>query len=333
MREKWNRGTALLELELDQLTGLIQHAFPRDRAVAAEFAEGGLANTNIKVRLQNHAQPILVRIFVRDPSAARKENAILHLIRQRDVPVPVPKVFDLIEPQDGLTEHPIIIMEYIDDASRFELHTAKLKQEEMMQVAQSIGKALAAVHSIKFDQFGFFDDALNVTTPITMDGAGLIAFAHEYLFERRGEEKLGAELTSDLLSFLDTYARILDIWNGSPCLTHSDFGPSNILVAHRQNRWQVAAILDWEFAFSGTPFFDFGNLLRGAVGEFPHFNQMLAESYVDAGGTLPANWRQMSLLVDLTAWLDFLVRPNAGSELVNDARRIIKSTITTCNLL
>lgn len=323
MREKWTRETELVELNDDQLTSLIQCAFPGDRVVAAEFAQGGLANTNIRVRLEKYQAPLLVRVFVRDPGEAQKEFALLQ--RLQNV-VPVPKVFSFAASDAA------IVMEYIEDATRLELHVDELSTQEVMQVGAALGKTLAAIHSIKFDEFGFFDHRLKVVAPITMDGAALIRFAHEYLYEKGAEARLGSDLSRELIAFLDEHASLLDRWNGSPCLTHSDFGPSNILIRRRGGSWDVAAILDWEFAFAGTPLFDFGNLLRGSLGEFPHFEQQLSSSYLEAGGILTEEWRQMSKLVDLTAWLDFLVRPNVGSELVNDARRIVSATITTCKV-
>ena len=45
-------------------------------------------------------------------------------------------------------------------------------------------------------------------------------------------------------------------------LVHGDFGAANILVRQVQGAWQVAAVIDWEFAFAGTPLFDLGHFLR-----------------------------------------------------------------------
>ncbi len=92
--------------------------------------------------------------------------------------------------------------------------------------------------------------------------------------------------------------------------------------------WSMAlrcrAVLDWEFAFSGNPAFDFGNLLRANFG--PAFEQCLAAAYREAGGQLPDDWRRISLMADLYSWLDFLNRPSAGPALIADAERIMRDT-------
>jgi len=98
---------------------------------------------------------------------------------------------------------------------------------------------------------------------------------------------------------------------------------SNILV----NGVHVAAVVDWEYAFSGAPFMDFGNLLRPPLGELPGFEEGVARGYRAAGGVLPDDWRKRSLHIDLGAWAGFLGRPHITEALANDARRTIARTI------
>jgi aminoglycoside phosphotransferase (APT) family kinase protein len=137
----------------------------------------------------------------------------------------------------------------------------------------------------------------------------------------------GARATVALLAYVEREGRRLDAWLGRPCLTHGDFNGANILIRRLGPAWEVAAVLDWEFAFSGSPAFDFGNLLRPPLGQREGFVRAVAEAYVEAGGYLPGEWRAISCLADLYAWADFLNRPNAGAALIKDARRIIRKII------
>jgi hypothetical protein len=73
--------------------------------------------------------------------------------------------------------------------------------------------------------------------------------------------------------------------------------------------------------------FDFGNLLRSPHGSVPGFAESVEAGYRSGGGQLPSQWRKMSLLTDLTAWIDFMTRPNPGENLILDAQRVITSTI------
>ena len=89
----------------------------------------------------------------------------------------------------------------------------------------------------------------------------------------------------------------------------------------------MAAVLDWEFAFAGSPFFDLGNLLRPPLGSRPGFADAVAAGYRTAGGDLPPEWRRMAALADLFSWAEFLTRPTVSDAVVNTARQRITETM------
>ncbi len=110
MRENWNRATEHLSLTDAELESLLMPAFPSARIVKAEIAEGGLANTNIKVSLAEPAiyRPVLVRFFVREAAQAAKEYRLSQLPELRAV---MPQYFFLGE-SNAVTGHPYVIMEW-----------------------------------------------------------------------------------------------------------------------------------------------------------------------------------------------------------------------------
>jgi aminoglycoside phosphotransferase (APT) family kinase protein len=321
MRNSWNRATSVLDFGTEQLTTLIAPAFPGCRVVECAQTEGGLANTNIRLRLSD-GRCLLLRLFVRDPRQAAKEwklNALVH----KSVPSPEFMHFSADNPISG---HPYILMEWIDGV-RLESVLSNLDENEARALARCVGEALAAVHDFKFANFGFFDEELQVREPIDLGGAGLISYAKQCLVDGIGGKRLGERLTERVLEFLEEESGLLDEWDGKPCLSHSDFGGSNILVYKGITGWKVAAVLDWEFAFSGTPFFDFGNLLRDPTGSTAGFETSFEDGYRSAGGKLPQEWRRMSRLADLTAWMEFMTRNDPGDALICDAQRIITHTM------
>lgn len=322
MRSGWSRGTNLLEFSAAELTELLRPAVSNPVIESFVHTKGGLANTNITVQLKDHEKPLLMRFIVRDPQQAQKEFAILSLVSKK-VPVGSPIYFS---ETNSLSGHPYLVREWIS-GERLENAIETMSPEETSSIAYEIGKTLAAVHSFKFPQAGFLDGKLNIETNIDVGSAGLIEFAKECLIDGIGGARLGTELTNSVMSFLRIKAPMLDEWQAEPCLTHSDFGGSNILVSNERGVWKVAAVLDWEFAFSGTPFFDFGNLLREPLQSVPDFLGSVYSGYIHAGGQLPDNWRQLSLLTDLTAWFDFLTRPTANDVLISDAARVIDGTM------
>jgi aminoglycoside phosphotransferase (APT) family kinase protein len=96
---------------------------------------------------------------------------------------------------------------------------------------------------------------------------------------------------------------------GSRQLVHSDYNGKNLLAVCRGGRWLISAVLDWEFAFSGSPLTDVGNMLRFRDRYPPGFTDGFLAGYQDAGGQLPPRWREISEALDLYALADFLTRP------------------------
>jgi aminoglycoside phosphotransferase (APT) family kinase protein len=289
---------------------------------------GGLANTNLRLRLSNGGPPVLLRFYVRSPGAASIEHAIHQRVAGQ---VPVPAWF-YFAPDNPLTHHPYALLEWVD-GMRLELAAPTLEAAQLAVLGRAVGASLAGIHAVTFPLTGFFDADLRVAQPISVGRDGLVGYLHQCLVEGRGGARLGAALTQALLAHTATAGVLLDTWDGPPCLVHGDFGGSNLLVRSGPAGWQVAAVLDWEFAFSGSPFFDLGNLLRPPLGDRPGFAEAVHAGYMAAGGRLPAAWRPMSRLADLLAWADFLNRPVASDRLIRDARANIERTLAGAQAL
>ncbi len=322
MREGWNRATALIELSNNEVEVLLHPFLPDIKVTAVEPTSGGLANTNLKICIAGDEEPLLMRFCIRDPGSVGKEFRLLELVGAT-VPVPHLCHFSKDNPING---HPYILMQWVE-GKRLETVVDVLNATEIAHLGESLGKTLAGIHSFHFEHQGFFDENLNVGSPLEMGGKGLLSYVRECLSNPIAEQRIDAQLAERLLVFLERENSILDDWVGDPCLTHCDFNGSNILVNKTADRWQVAAVLDWEFAISATPFFDFGNLLRVPVGALPGIEESVEKGYKNAGGELPKEWRKMSKLTDLTAWIEFLTRESAGPQLISDAQAQIVKTI------
>jgi aminoglycoside phosphotransferase (APT) family kinase protein len=321
VRDKWNRGTEELQLSPEDIERLLAPHM-KVEVTSVEKTFGGLANTNLKLRFAGEEDPFLLRFCVRDPKSVTKEFNLLNLVSMN---VPVPRVHHFAT-NNPATGHPYILMEWIE-GERLETILAGLRNEDVQQLGSSIGEALGSVHSYRFDQAGFFNENLEIDDPIEMGGDGLLQYTQKCLSNPTVSERLGIELAEKTYTFVKSESHLLDRWTETPSLTHCDFNCSNILVSMSDEGWKVAAVLDWEFAISATPFFDLGNLLRAPFGAIPGMPDAVEHGYRISGGELPQEWKRMSRLTDLTAWLDFLTRENAGPQLISDARMQITQTI------
>lgn len=324
MRDNWGRERPELNLDAAAVSRLIGVALPRTAVASFHPTFGGLANTNLEVVLSGPPGRVVLRLYQRDPAQAPKEAALNGLVRQRGVPTARFLHFDRTNP---VTDRPYAVLEWVED-ERLDAVLSRCDAESLVELARATGRALTSIHAIAFERTGFFGADLQVPAAVDFGRAGLLAFLQHCVGEGPGASRLGRQLTRKLLAFAECEGHRLDAWLGRPCLVHADFNDSNLLVRRPPNRpWKVTAVLDWEFAFSGSPAFDFGNLLRPSLDADEVFETAVAEAYAQAGGRLPEGWRRIARIADLYAWADFLSRANPDAALLKDARRMVRATI------
>ena len=138
---------------------------------------------------------------------------------------------------------------------------------------------------------------------------------------------LGATLTQSLLSFLKNNAHYFDVLDGARSLVHSDFNGFNILVRQNKERWNVTAVLDWEFAFAGSPLVDIGNMCRYSHLHPPIFESEFIRGYREQGGILSPEWKKVAKLLDLLSLCEFLNAPTPRDALRQEVVGLIMRTL------
>ena len=88
----------------------------------------------------------------------------------------------------------------------------------------------------------------------------------------------------------------------------------------------MVAVLDWEFAFSGSPLNDIGNMMRPRPAAAAGLAAGFVAGYREAGGKLPAGWREIREALDLYALADLLTRP-AGHRYRRQAVALIRARL------
>lgn len=326
MREKWSRTEARLEPKFSSVEVLAQRAFPGAKIIAVEGVLGGLVNTNFRLDLSTASgrRLVLLRYWQRNGEQAAKEEALLNLVAPR-VPVPTVLASGDADPDFGL---PYAFIEWMA-GERLELVAQRIEGPSLMALGREVGAALAAIHDFRFDKLGFFGADLVVPTLLDTSLEGLLAWLDQCLRQGPGGERLGAGLTDELFAFVEREGHLMNsAWSMQPCLTHSDFNGSNILVQEEAGgAWRVAAVLDWEYAFAGGPSYDFGNLLRPPLGDLAAFISGVTDGYQSSGGDLPKGWQEASRVADLFSWVDFLSQPHCGAEVIKSARSMITRLI------
>ncbi len=294
---------------------MIRSVLPRCRVLGMEPLTEGLRNTNFKVHLHSAPEPVVLRIYEHDPSLCRKEIDILRLI---GASVPVPEVIGA--ESGGLDDTPpFLLMRYVEGISFLQLKRSG-DTKATAQAAYSAGKTLAAIGHFNFPQSGWLAPGPAVTKPLLEGPNPMPRFVMGCLASKNLQKRMSADLCDRTGAFVWSHAAQLAELDHATNLVHGDFNRRNLLVRPSTGRWTVAAVLDWEFAVSGTPLIDFGNFLR-----YEHTSQLLTEphfstGYLHGGGTLPNHWWFLTKVIDLLALCENLTRDqlpeNAAVELV-----------------
>jgi Ser/Thr protein kinase RdoA (MazF antagonist) len=317
MERGWERAFPFVELSAGQMELLVGRAMPGARVVAAQPLTSGLRNTNYRIELAGGAR-LLLRLYVADPEACAREAGLLAAMTGR---VAVPRLLY----SDARATPPFALLEWLEGQALDEV-LAGTDEPTARELAAVCGAALAAIHRTRFLAPGFLGPQMRVVAPMP-------AWAPTVLETLAGRvvERLGPELAGRVRQAVESNAGAVEpVWSEA-VLVHADYKPWNLLVrraasteadvdaereAEREPEsaaavpWQVAGILDWEFACAGCKLIDFATFLRGEAELPAGFGDAFASAYLAAGGSLPPGWRRLTRLVDLLnlmqllAWAD-----------------------------
>jgi aminoglycoside phosphotransferase (APT) family kinase protein len=307
---------------------LVSTAFPNRQVSHAELLTGGRINTNLKLSFSTGEFPAVLRLHKKGSATCAKETQVIQLIKST---VPVPEV--LYVDSEGLDgSGPFSVIEFIEGLTFQQLkRTGNLAA--IHQASSSVGETLAAIGRYSFSKPGSLQvtsaNELGVGDPFTRTANPIPEILDLFLESDLTQRRLGADLTR-VHEFVRAWAPSLpDITNVSQ-LVHSDFGNRNILVNEVNGKWKIVAVLDWEFAFSGSPLLDVGNFLRYDPIREPLREPYFSQSFVEHGGELPENWREVVRVMDLTALVECLSHDYLPDDVTAEIIQLIQCTLDEC---
>jgi fructokinase len=278
---------------------------PGDRVVAAAPLGGGYRNENVLVTTARGRY-----VLRRYRAGAGRESARTCAVetalaaRLAATAVPVPEVI-AADPGGGAAGEPLLLARHVAGVlvSRAVTH----RRGSAWELGRAAGTALAAIGSVTFERGGTFTGA-----DLVPSAAGLPAGLPEFVEACLRAGPAATALSPAELGRLRALAAAEPLAASAAAarqLVHSDYNGKNLLAAREHGQWSISAVLDWEFAFSGSPLVDIGNMLRLRHEHPPGFDDGFIGGYRDAGGPLPPDWREVSEALDLYALADLLTRP------------------------
>lgn len=292
-KKHWEKTDQHYDISSQTVEGMVSLAFPKEKLYSYEVISGGCANLNIKIILEDVGQPYILRVYLRDKDAAYREQKLGELLKGR---VPIPQIYFV----GDLDEHRFAIAEFMPGIT---LRDLLLGDElcDMEQLMEETGEILSKIQKIRFPCSGFFGKDLSIQEPL-MQGS-YVDFAKDCLKHPTVIDTLGQDVISKISTVLEKYASLFPDETQTH-LVHGDYDPANLLVDRADGRWKISCVLDWEFAFSGSPLQDVANMLRYAH-HMPKIYETSFLSGLQKGGvTLPEDWRLRIDLLNLIALLD-----------------------------
>jgi aminoglycoside phosphotransferase (APT) family kinase protein len=255
LEARWARPEPRSALLKDQVSSITNIAFPGRRVAGVQPLIEGLRNANFKVHLDSPAECVVVRLYEHDPSLCGKEIDLLRLLG------PLIPVHQVTFAQPGGLEDvpPFVALRFIEGVTLRELKRTG-ETGAVAQAAFASGKILARIHSIAFQNSGWIGPGLEVSAPL--ETTPRPRFVDDCLASSQLQQRMDLNLRDRFQALIWSSANQISDLCRHRCLVHGDFGERNLLVRRAARKWTVAAVLDWEFAVSGSPLTDVGHFLR-----------------------------------------------------------------------
>jgi aminoglycoside phosphotransferase (APT) family kinase protein len=286
---------------------MLASPFPRRRVAGHELLTGGLINTNLKIHFDGGFDPVVLRVYRDGPEVCRKELALHDLVKGA---VPVAEfIYASAE-----SEPAFAVLEYMEGLTFQQLkRTGDL--EAIQQASADVGKTLATI-----GHFAFGEESI--------DGPDQVPrILDRFLASPILHQRMKSDLIDRLHNLIWVHAPELRVVDDDHNLVHNDFGNRNILVHQQHGSWRVAAILDWELAFRGSPLLDVGHFLRYEPSSHslrePHFSR----AFIERGGKLPDNWQTLVRLIDLTGLVECLTHEQLPHDVEAELLTLIDATL------
>lgn len=318
--EKFDKKNLTEHVDRAEITAILAD-FSISDVETIEVLNGGFNNVNLKVDTIPK-KSFALRIST-DESRVETEIALLNRLNRH---VPVPKIYGHIINHKNSGRH-VLLSEFLPGTTLSVIENS-LSADEIHEIARLLGAVLADIHRFTFSKSGFLGKDCKVIEPFPSFFHGYYGYMLKFLKSKNLANRLPRTTYDSLKKFiLDNRKSIEDIQNQAS-LVHGDFNQKNILVHKYGGKWQVSGILDWEYAFSGSPLVDFGNFFR-FEDEVPAYQEHLVTAYLEQGGILESNWEYKAKVLDLLPMMEFLTREGNYPKTFSTAKKVIERTLLT----
>lgn len=322
--ERYNQHDLKQEFDEARLIATAKQMFGTTESVRFKRLSGGFQNTNYLATCGNECY--VFRYYSSGREAFERESSILRFLS--DTSVNAPNYIgssDCIGSSDYIGSQtsgtPNIVLEYVHGRPFQELLLEH--KHLLLGLFEKIGRELAQVHSIVFDDAGFIGRDMSIGNEYESLGA----FAKDYIlevFNRVPVDRLSKDDAQRICALVKDKWHFVEQSDGINQLCHCDFNPKNLLVSLSDNS---VSIIDWEFGLSGNGLVDLGNFFRFSYDYPDGAEAALIRGYSAVRGGISKNWKEASKLLDLANMASFLEREEHYAKTFRTAKSVVHSTL------
>src|SRR5262245_1013261 len=318
----WTRVRPARSVDAASIARLLERASVARALEGVEPLAGGLSNSLNVLRLSG-GRRLVLRIYERDPAACAKEVDLLELVRPT---VPVPDV--VWAERAGWDDLPPCALLTFVEGITLRALKERGDGEAMARACRDVGRVLARIGAYELPRGGVIGPGLEVGAPLLEGADPVPRFLEASVASAAAAQRIGPELGRRVCDVAWEWARRLAEIDVDQRLVHCDFGSPNLLVSESDGGWRVSGVLDWEFAVAGSPLVDLGHFLRYERRERPLREPHFTRGFLDAGGTLPDDWRPLSRVLDLVALCEMLSREALPQSVATELVDLVAASVT-----
>ena len=241
----------------------------------------GFSHFNFEVKIDKEPGAVIVRFSNNkdEEYGLKKEEFVIKLLEKNNIPVP--KIF-------FINDHCMILEKL--KGIRLDTIWKSLSKNEKIQITIEIGKLLKNIHNIKLNSFGKITGKGVISDKSflfknTNENINFSPFLRECLrifgkdfFRLLSYKHLSTEFVTNIIKVIHDNLETID-YKDKPTLIHVDFHEAHLFVKKINNAWKITGLIDFEFARSLSPEYDFIKLHRGGFFNDPELLNALKQGY------------------------------------------------------